>query len=85
MSLSFLLVSSCCLSTHLIVVSVTVRYNINGLSGIGGTNRGGFNKYYLIFLKASSHYSFQIPGFFFYYKRKIGSQVVVNCDINRAM
>jgi hypothetical protein len=82
MALSFLPDSSCCPSTHPIAVSVTVRYNINGLSGTGGTSRGGFNKYCLIFSKA---YLFQIPGFFFLNKRKIGSQVVVNWDINRAI
>jgi len=85
MALSFLPVSLCCPSTHPIVVSVTVRYNINGLSGTGGTSRGGFNKYCLIFSKASSHYSFQFPGFFFLNKQKIGSQVMVDWDINREM
>jgi hypothetical protein len=85
MAISFLPDSSYYPSTHPIVVSVTIKYNINGLSGTGGASRGGFNRHYLIFSKASSHSSFQILGFFFLNKLKIGLQVVVNWDINRAM
>jgi len=55
MTISFLPVSSCWPSTHPIVVLVTVKYNINGLSGTGGTSKGGFSRYCLIFSKAFSH------------------------------
>jgi hypothetical protein len=74
MALSFLLASSCWPSTHHIVVSVTVKYRINDLSGTGGTSRGGFSRYYLIFLKASSHFLFQISGFFFLNNRRLGNK-----------
>jgi hypothetical protein len=65
MALFFFLVSSGWLNTHPIVVFVTVRYSIKSLLDIKGMSIDKLCRYYLILLKASSHSSFQVPGFFF--------------------
>ena len=64
-------------------MSETYKYRRSGRPGIGNTKIGGENKYSLIFSNASWQSSFQIVGWFFLKRRKMGSHMSVNLTMKR--
>ena len=59
------------------------KYRSRGHPGVGGTKTGGKRRHSLNFLKACWQSSFQIVGWFFLRRRKIGSHMSVNLAMKR--
>ena len=59
-------------------MSETDKYRSKGWPGVGGTKIGGERRHSLILSKASWQSSFQIVGWFFLKRRKIGSHMSIS-------
>ena len=57
----------------------------SGRPGVGGTKIGGESKYSLIFLNVSGQSSFQIVGWFYLNRQKMGSHMSINLAMKQLM